>query len=192
QNVPKAVSLIQHLLQLEALTIPTNPSEAWHQHSLLFLAKMLGYFLLPFITIDMSLSEQLQSLSTFGHLAAAMYIKHRTACLTGALYHDCQAVIKNVMFTTARMQLVSLCLLLYLILEGTDWLKGLFSDIRTQDHAQNFDIKQLAEKTSTSTILNATYQRNPDAMGIDHVNPRSWKGNVCVGDVKLDIVWQKG
>ena len=29
-------------------------------------------------------------------------------------------------------------------------------------------------------------------MGIDHVNPKSWKGNVCVGDVNLKQQWDKG
>ena len=31
-----------------------------------------------------------------------------------------------------------------------------------------------------------------NAMGIDHVNPKSWKGNVCVGDVNLKQQWDKG
>ncbi|KAJ3714758.1 hypothetical protein C8R42DRAFT_591007, partial [Lentinula raphanica] len=205
QNVPKAVSLIQHLLQLKNQNTEfIMPSEVQHRNSLIFLAEVLGYFLQPFIDIDMSLSEQLKSLSTFAHLAAAMYLKHGTACFTGALYHDCQAVIKNIYFTVARMQLVSPDLSLYIILEGTDRLEGLFSDVRTQDHARNFDIAQLSEKLGSSTILNATYQRNPDldqghrrlslkdAMGIDHINPRSWKGNVQVNGVQLDVMWNQG
>ena len=31
-----------------------------------------------------------------------------------------------------------------------------------------------------------------DAMGVDHVNPKSWTGNVCVGDVDLNIEWKQG
>ncbi|KIM86980.1 hypothetical protein PILCRDRAFT_4223 [Piloderma croceum F 1598] len=30
------------------------------------------------------------------------------------------------------------------------------------------------------------------AMGIDHVNPRSWAGNVCVGGVNLKTEWKQG
>jgi hypothetical protein len=33
-----------------------------------------------------------------------------------------------------------------MILEGTDRLEQLFSDCRTQDHARNFDVEQLAGK----------------------------------------------
>ena len=31
-----------------------------------------------------------------------------------------------------------------------------------------------------------------DAMGIDHVNPRSWTGSVRVGDVDIKAEWKKG
>jgi hypothetical protein len=133
-----------------------------------------------------------------------MYLKHGTACLTGALYHDTQSVVKNIIFTVARMQLIDPDLLFYMILEGTDRLEQLFSDCRTQDHARNFDVEQLAGKLSTSALLNAAFQRNPDldrghrrlslkdSMGIDHVNPRSWNGNVRVGGVNLQAAWKAG
>jgi len=95
-------------------------------------------------------------------------------------------------------------LLFYILLEGTDCLEGLFGDRRTQDHARNFDIDQLAGKLSVATLINAAMEHNPDldkghqrlalkdAMGIDHVNPRSWTGNVCVGDVDLKTEWKQG
>src|SRR5258705_698722 len=31
-----------------------------------------------------------------------------------------------------------------------------------------------------------------NAMGIDHVNPNSWEGKVCIGDVNLEEQWTKG
>ncbi|KZT71915.1 hypothetical protein DAEQUDRAFT_664994, partial [Daedalea quercina L-15889] len=107
QNVPKAVKLLQHLLMLHDLPKADLPATARHQKSVAFLGKMMGYFLLPFISVSMSLSEQVQSLSTFAHLAAATYMQHRTACLTGALYHDTQAIVKNIIFTIARTQLIN-------------------------------------------------------------------------------------
>lgn len=204
QNVPKAVSLIQHLLLVRDLPESSTPSMARHQKSINFLATMMGYFLLPFISIDMSLSEQVQSLSTYAHLAAATYRKHGTACLTGALYHDTQAVVKNIIFNIARTQLIDNELPLPIILEGTDRLEQLFADCRTQDHARNFDIDELSTKLSIATTLNATFQRNPhldkghrrlslkDAMGIDHVNPRSWEGDMRVGGVNLQTMWANG
>jgi hypothetical protein len=57
---------------------------------------------------------------------------------------------------------------------------------------------------SIATLINSVMECNPDldkghchlslknAMGIDHVNPKSWEGKVCVGDVNLKEQWDKG
>jgi hypothetical protein len=107
---------------------------------------MMGSFVQPFITVDMTLSEQVRSLATYTFLAAVVQIKHGTACLTGPLYAGSQATVKNITFTIARMQIMDPNMSFYILLEGTDHLEGLFGDCRTQDHAQNFDIEQLAGK----------------------------------------------
>lgn len=39
----------------------------------------MGYFMRPFITVDMTLSEQVGSRATYSILAAALQIKHETA-----------------------------------------------------------------------------------------------------------------
>jgi hypothetical protein len=114
---------------------------------------------------------------------------------------DTQATVKNIIFTVAQMQNIDPSLPLYILLEGTDHLEGLFGDCRTQDHARNFDLEQLSGKLGVATLINIG---NPeldrghrrlslqDAMGIDHVNPRSWTGSVCVGDVDIKAEWTKG
>ncbi|KAF8993733.1 hypothetical protein BDQ17DRAFT_1252608, partial [Cyathus striatus] len=86
QNVPKAVSLIQHLLKLESLPIPSNPADIKKRKAINFFAHFLGCFTLPFIDVNMSLEEQLKSLCKFAHLAVALHRKHGVCSLTGALY----------------------------------------------------------------------------------------------------------
>ena len=108
----------------------------------------------------MSIIHQVQSLSTFGHLAAYLNIQHGVSCITGALYCDSQAVIKSIVITIARLQLIDIPF--YIIHEGTDRLKMLFGDCRTQDHARNFDIEQLSSKLGVATLISAAYQRNPE------------------------------
>ncbi|KAF6742437.1 hypothetical protein DFP72DRAFT_1022411 [Ephemerocybe angulata] len=206
QNVPKAVSLLQHLKRMEESTGigPLTPAEEHRGNTVKFLGQFFHLFLRPFIDTKMDLSEQVESLSAFAHIAAALYLRHQTGCLTGALYADTQAVIKNIIFTIARMQEIDEDLVLHIILEGTDRLELLFGDTRTQDHSSNFDIKQFAEKAAVGTQINAAFARNPDldrghqrlsihgTIGIDHVNPRSWEGNVRVGDVDLKRCWDNG
>ncbi|KAI1795787.1 hypothetical protein LXA43DRAFT_1090426 [Ganoderma leucocontextum] len=205
QNVPKAVTLLQRLLELKTKAEPsTRPSERRRGENLSFLAEVFGLFVRPFTFIEMSLSEQIRSLSTYAHLIAALWTHHGTRFITGALYADSQAVVKNIVICVARLQLVDEDLPFYIILEGTDRLEALFGDCRTQDHSRNFDILQLSEKLGTSMLIQCIFERNPDldrghrrltlkdAMGVDHVNPRSWVGNVRVGDVNLAVEWAQG
>lgn len=204
QNVPKAVGLIQRLASLETLEKPKDAFASNRRDMLIFLATLFMTFLRPFIDINMNLSEQVESLATFAHLATVLWIDHGAACITGALYADCQAVIKNIIFTIARCQDISPDILFHIITEGSDRLERLFGDTRTQDHDRNFDIRRLTEKLSIAAILNSSFERNPDldcghrrlsldgAIGIDHVNPRSWKGDVQVGSVNLETAWGNG
>lgn len=116
---------------------------------------MMGYFMRPFIQISMDLSNQLQNLATYSFLAAAMHIKHGSNCLTNALYADTQATVKNIIFTVAQMKEVDSEKALYILLEGTDQLEALFGDCQTQDHARNFDIKQLGQKLDVATLAHS-------------------------------------
>jgi hypothetical protein len=117
QNVPKAVTLLQSLLQLKDLPPSPNPTVNTKRRAIVFVANMLGYFLRPFISVNMTLSEQVECLATYSFLAAGVQIKHGTACLTGALYADSQATVKNIIFTVARLQNIDPILDLYILHE---------------------------------------------------------------------------
>ena len=105
---------------------------------------------------------------------------------------------------TARLQLLDRSHSYYILFEGTDRLEGLFSHVRTQDHTPNFDILQLSHKLSIATESNVIYERHPDldcghfrrnlvnAHGIDHINPKSWIGDVVVGNVNVESEWLAG
>lgn len=206
QNVPKAVNLIQSLQppddKSESTTSDASvdivmPSHDNRVQGIEFIAKVLSYFLFPFIDIEMTLSGQIRNLSTFAHLTTALYLKHRLGFLTSALFADSQAIVKSILFNIARLQLVDPNMDYYILFEGTDRLENVFSQARTQDHARNFDILQLAHKLSIGAEIDAIFQRYPDlyrghlrrnllkARGIDHINPKSWIGSVRVGDVDI-------
>ncbi|KAJ7884318.1 hypothetical protein B0H14DRAFT_2158324, partial [Mycena olivaceomarginata] len=131
QNVPKAVSLVQHLDKLQSQPMPLRPIDIQTRKTINFFSEVLSHFVFPFIIVEMSLSDQVQSLSTYAFLAAALEIKHGSFCFTGPLYSDSQAVIKNIIFTIARMQIIDPNLKFYIILEGTDRLEVIFGDCRT-------------------------------------------------------------
>jgi hypothetical protein len=201
QNVPKAVNLIDDLFKLygrNLVGMPVGPGEESRTKAVAFVAKVFSYFLFPFTKVEMSLSEQLQSLSTYSHLITAVYLRQGLAFMSSALFADSQAIVKNIIFTIARLQLtVPSSFPYYILFEGTDRLENNFSHVRTQDHARNFDIQQLLHKLSIAAEIDAIFQRNPDlnkghirrnlvnARGIDHMNPKSWVGNTCVGEVDI-------
>jgi len=199
QNVPKAVNLLQSLFDLVGKKIDATPALVQRVQQIVFLVKVLSNFLFPFIQVNMSLSDQIRSLSTYAHLITALYLKHGTGFLTSALFADSQAIVKNIIFVVARLQSIDPDTRYFILLEGTDRLEGVFSHARTHDHARNFDILQLAHlKLSIGAEVNTIFERYPDldrghvrrnlvgARGVDHINPKSWFGNVRVGDVDLE------
>lgn len=204
QNVPKAVNLIQALRKVEDTPSADKPPDSLRHQRISFLARFFMFFVLPFISLEMSLSEQVRSLATYAHLLIVLWLKHTTSFITGALYADSQSIIKNIIITIARLQEISPEAAYYIILEGTDRLERLFGDCRTQDHSRNFDILQFCDKLSISTAMRFIFERNPlldrgherlnlkDATGVDHVNPASWRGDVTVGKVNLAREWTAG
>ena len=106
QNVPKAVNLIQELFDLQDGEIQGAPALRTRTRTVEFIANVLGFFLFPFIIVTKSLSEQIRDLSTYSHLITALYKKHALEFMTSALYADSQAIVKNIIFTVARLQLL--------------------------------------------------------------------------------------
>ena len=186
QNVPKAVNLLESLIDLGNLNFHREtPADFYKLKRTAFLGRIFSFFLLPFVNVQMSLSSQIHSLSTYAHLLTALYYKHRTAFISSALYIDTQSIVKNIILTTARLQGQDKTFKYFILHEGTDRLENLFSYARTHDHACNFDILQLSLKLGIAAECCAIYERHPDldhghirrnlvgARGIDHVNPRS-------------------
>ncbi|KAF8165171.1 hypothetical protein B0H34DRAFT_830366, partial [Crassisporium funariophilum] len=197
QNVPQAVNLLQTLLEVQDIHTIMNPTHLVKVRAAIFFATIMGYFLFPFIKVEMTLSEQIQSLSTYSHLITAFHLRHRSGFMNNALFGDSQAIVKSIIITTARFQTIQPTIKHHILFEGTDRLEGVFSHVRTQDHARNFDVLQLAHKLSVGAEIDAIFARHPDlykghtrrnlsgAHGVDHVNPKSWTGDAEVGKVDL-------
>ena len=205
QNVPKAVTLIQSLDQLKSLNISGySPSRSNEHHSLVVVGEIFSSFTNPFITVTMTLSDQLTSLSKYAHAAFAIYLKHSTDFMTSALYADSQAVVKDIYFCVAKQKSLNPQAKFHIIHCGTDRLETDFCLARTQSHHRNFDILDLANKLATSTLIDSIYARNPTldagsrrlkvtgAVGINHLNPKSWRGDVSVDRVSLQLCWEEG
>lgn len=205
QNVPKAVTLIQSINQLKSLDIRGyTPSEVNEHYSLIAVGEIFSSFVDPFTAVTMSLTDQLISLSKYAHAAFAVYSKHSTHFMTSPLYADSQAIVKDVYFCVAKQKLLNPRANFYIMHCGTDRLETDFCLARTQNHHRNFDILDLAGKLATSSLIDCVYARNPKlnagskrlevtgVLGVDHLNPKSWTGDVNVSKVSLQLCWEEG
>ncbi|KAF9784546.1 hypothetical protein BJ322DRAFT_1195332 [Thelephora terrestris] len=202
QNVPKAVALLQAICDLRQIPLDhLPPSEQADLRRFHFLREVISSFLYPFIDVNLSLEQQIISLVKYAHLICICWIRHGNSFMTGALYADTQAIVKNIIFSLAKQQILDSTQNFYIILDGTDRLEQVFSDVRTQDHSRNFDLLQLSQKLATASTINSIFLRNPElnrghrrlnltnATGVDHVNPKSCLGNVISGSVNIQALW---
>ena len=202
QNVPKAVALLQEICDLRRFPLDNLlPSEEADLRRFHFLGEVISSFLYPFIDVTLSLEQQIISLVKYAHLISVCWIRHGNAFMSGALYADTQAIVKNIIFSLAKQQILNATQNFYIILDGTDRLEQVFSDIQTQDHSRNFDLLQLSQKLATASTINGIFLRNPEldrghrrlnltgATGVDHVNPKSCLGNLTSGSVNIQALW---
>ncbi|EUC53531.1 hypothetical protein RSOL_009280, partial [Rhizoctonia solani AG-3 Rhs1AP] len=152
----------------------------------------------------MSLSQQVVCLAKCAFLLFALFRLDGTRFITTQLYYDIQTTIKTAIFSIAKAQILDPMQPFYLIHLGTDRLENLFGIYRTASHDRNLDILQLVERSSAAQEIDnilaqyPEYDRKPyrlsleGASGVDHLNPRSWLGDVRVCNVNLRSSWTAG
>ncbi|PPQ80934.1 hypothetical protein CVT24_012865 [Panaeolus cyanescens] len=199
QNVPVAVNVIEEMerLDLSLLRDRLNPSEFRKAQRIRTLGKIFSYFVAPFTNVRMSLSEQICSLATYMYVVFALEHNYGGKFMKGFLYGDSMSIVKSIIILAARLQKVDPDILFYIFLIGTDRIEGLFSYVRTQDHARNVDIFQLCHKICIAAEIAAIFERYPDLYrghrrrnmadkdGVDHVNPKSWLGDVKLANIDI-------
>ncbi|KAJ7809650.1 hypothetical protein B0H14DRAFT_2229313, partial [Mycena olivaceomarginata] len=108
QDVGAAVKLLGSIVELRNLD-PTefDPSERVEFEALCILAEVYDALLQPFINPDLSLSQQIESLTKFSHLICALYLENGTAFLPNQLYSDYQTMVKNAILMVPKTRLIN-------------------------------------------------------------------------------------
>ncbi|KAG8711009.1 hypothetical protein FRC08_016445 [Ceratobasidium sp. 394] len=201
QNVPKANAFLSAIVQASQLNCLSSRPE---NKPLVLLGHLLGAFITPYTDLTMSLAEQLSNLSKCAHLLFALYRLDSTRLISGQLYYDIQASIKNVFFCVGKTQLVNSHLPFYLLQTGDDRLESRFGTYRTCTNDRNGDLLQLSERAAAAQHIDDIFSAHPSwnrlpyrlsvdgRSGIDHTNPRSCTGDVIVGHVDLYSSWMLG
>ncbi|KAF8327604.1 uncharacterized protein EI90DRAFT_3018097 [Cantharellus anzutake] len=165
-----------------------------NQHS-----KLVKYLILPYINVDMSLHDQLKSLSAVAHLAYIFFTDHNAhlAYLPSPLYRDIQIMVKNVFFCVAKMKCDNPNGEFFLILLGMDRLEWIFVLIRSQNGR--------AIECHSILSQHPEWDRGPRRLRlqglsattgieqkIDHLNLALWKGDMQVSGIQLMSAWRSG
>ncbi|KAJ7911246.1 hypothetical protein B0H13DRAFT_1485727, partial [Mycena leptocephala] len=96
QDVPRAIKLLLCIVDVAQLDSEDfDPSDMAEFEAICLLGELLDAWLQPFINVELSLSEQIQSLVKISHLLCALYMQNGTAFLPNQVYGDLQTTIKN-------------------------------------------------------------------------------------------------
>ncbi|KAJ7900451.1 hypothetical protein B0H13DRAFT_2517977 [Mycena leptocephala] len=199
QDVPRAVELMEAVIELLAADFGTVDADtAADLDSLRLLALILKSILAPFITPSMSLTEQMEHLSTFAHLTFTLFRLNCLTFMSNQLYGDAQSMIKNAFFCLAKQQKLDPTRPFYLFQVGDDPLEKLFGKLRMLGgHNSAMNYAQAIERLGHACDLQSVYLWQPDldqgqrrismkrAEGVDHLNMASWTGNATSGDCHI-------
>ncbi|SJL10364.1 uncharacterized protein ARMOST_13750 [Armillaria ostoyae] len=216
-DVKLAYDLLKEIWSLPEIPASTNPRPGFTatRDALRTMGDLFQHLLMPYICVDLTLSEQLEHLSSAAHMVLALFVEEcaKTKLMPSQLYLDVQIMIKNVFFCVAKAQVDDPEGRFWLVLLGTDRLEELFGIVRTMvGNNVNVDVLQLGERitsaTEVSTIL-ALYPhwdtpprrlklpaltRDGPVIHdhVDHLKPASWKGDIRVSSVDLQTCWLMG
>ncbi|KAK0223852.1 hypothetical protein IW262DRAFT_1547431 [Armillaria fumosa] len=216
-DVKLAYDLLKEIWSLPEIPVSTNPRPGFTttRDALRTMGDLFRHLLMPYICVDLNLSEQLEHLSSAAHMVLALFVEEcaQTKLIPNQLYLDVQIMIKNVFFCVAKAKIDDPEGHFWLGLLGTDRLEELFGIVRTAvANNVNVDLLQLGDRVTNATEVSTIFARFPHwdtpprrlklpALTrdgpvihdyVDHLKPASWKGDVRVSSVDLQTCWSKG
>jgi hypothetical protein len=201
QNVPKAVTLLSLIHKLAS---DPSFSANLENSAVVTLGRLIGFMIQPYLDPNMSLSEQLKSLSSVAHILFVLYRCNRTSFCPGQFFYDVQTFIKTAFWNVAKMKLLNPTGKFYILQCGTDRQEGDFGLYRLLENHHNCDLLGLQHRCCQAAGISHIYSEHPEwdrghrrlnlegKEGVDHTNPASWKGNVDVAPVSLFTAWVSG
>jgi hypothetical protein len=206
QDVPRSIELVQAVGQLHSLdTSQFNPSQKKTIEALQLIGRLFHCMVEPFVNASLSLTEQMEYLSEYSHLALMLYRRNGRAFMSNQLYGDSQVMVKNTFFYLAKQQLMDPRLPVLLMLTGDDRLENLFGRVRMQGaHNSGVDLKTLMDRLAAAMDLCRLFTIHPSwdqghrqlnysrLEHCDHLKPASWKGNLIASSCDLKLAWFTG
>jgi hypothetical protein len=165
QDVKLAYDMLQEIRSLPNPHADAQPG--FHQTRKCFkiLGALFHHILIPYICVDLSLSEQLEHLSAASHLLLGLFSENEatTKLMPTQLYVDIMIMVKNAYFCVAKAKVDDPHGKFWIILLGTDRLEVLFGILRTMvGNDANLDLLQLGLRlTGTTEVSSHSRQSLP-------------------------------
>jgi len=216
-NDKQDVVLMVKLLHAIAVLPPPNPDVQPLTKATRRILRLLGHIyanlLKAYLDVNLSLNDQLAHLSTAAHLILAIYNQDKGNFIPVQTCFDVMSMIKNVFFSVAKTQVDNPEGLFWIILLGTDGLEKVFGKVRTMvGNDTHADQLQLTNRIDGAVQCVNILENHPEWGGqsqrlnlkplpgdvteisatYDHINPKSWKGDVRVSNVVLSACWSSG
>ena len=213
QDVILMIQLLNGLANLPPGTENDDPSIRASHRIIRLLGHLYRHLLETYMHPSLSLHEQLTHLSAAAHLILALYSHEQGDFIPMQLYFDVMLMVKNAYFCVAKTQQDNPDGQFWIILLGTDGLEKVFGKVCTMigndhhvDHLQltnwidgTVQCVKILEihpewggQSRRITVRSLEEQGNNISKKLDHLNPRSWKGDVYVRNVILRSCWQEG
>ncbi|KAG2356787.1 hypothetical protein BDR07DRAFT_1380568 [Suillus spraguei] len=212
QDVPHAVELMlaviefsksQHTLISNSFSI--NIDTCANLTSISLLSTLLQSILIPFINVDLSLSQQFEHLSCYVHLTFAFFHAHCCSFMSYQLYYDTQTMVKNACFCLAKQQYLDPCAPFFLSDVGDDPLEILFGCMcMIGGHNSACSYAQALDCFSAAKDIDGIFKHHPKLdpghhrlklthnEGVNHINWEIWKGDIISGHCDLPLAWRRG
>ncbi|KAE9402392.1 hypothetical protein BT96DRAFT_956274 [Gymnopus androsaceus JB14] len=155
QDVTLAYSLLSDIWSLSEIPEKSTPA--------FIFGKLCYHLIYLYICIDLSLTEQLNHLSTAAHLAFALHF------LPNQLYIDIMIMVKNKYFFGSDRNLD--------LLQAAECLTGT---------TEVSNILALHPDWDKSPYMTQVEDQ------VDHIKPQAWQGDLCVANVSLLSSWKTG
>ncbi|KAG1866670.1 hypothetical protein F4604DRAFT_2023153 [Suillus subluteus] len=193
QDVPQAIELMQAIVEFSKSqhsllndSFSTNVNTREDLISITLLSHLIESILVPFINTKLSLSEQVQSLSCYAHLAFTIF--------------------HGVMFSIAKQQVLDSYVSFFPRDCGDDRLELMFGRSRMiGGHNSGCLYAQALDHLGAAKDIDGVFKRNPEldpghqclSLGkqiedVDHINRLMWKGDIVSGRCDLPSVWRQG
>ncbi|KAK0467600.1 hypothetical protein IW261DRAFT_1612940 [Armillaria novae-zelandiae] len=213
QDVVLMLRLLNSISQIPQAKANDPPSVLSSQRIICLLGRLYHHLLNAYLDVSLSLSEQLAHLSAAAHIILAVYSRNKGDFIPAQLCYDTQSMVKNVYFTVAKAQWDRPLGKCHIILLGTDSEEKVFGQCRTMKGGDSGnDQLQLTNRLNGTENCVKILEEHPNWGGqsrrlkiqtlqnqgseisrrMDHLNPRSWEGDVMLQNVTLLRCWKEG